>query len=217
MNLEVSYFSESKKILKETNELFGTTPFTVSIDKSHIQPIGANLYITILDESSFRLTASQKRVSFYNYVDNQIVSEDNVLEIDTICKFNEPINNRMLRFSVALNKDFPVKRSEAKYHYYFKFNHLDYLAKGYLKQLQIEKASPLASIINVKFSENNLNKTITFLNRYLSSFLEENLAKKNNMASKTVNFIACQIRVCPEKLQVSKSGYGSQFSGSACL
>ena len=94
------------------------TPFTVSIDKSHIQPIGANIYITILDESSFRLTASQKKVSFYNYVDNQIVSEDNVLEIDTICKFNEPISNRMLRFSVALNKDFPAQNSKTKHRYY---------------------------------------------------------------------------------------------------
>ena len=205
MNLEVSYFSESKKILKETSELFGTTPFTVSIDKSHIQPIGANFYITILDESSFRLTGSQKKVSFYNYVDNQIISEDNVLEIDTICKFNEPISNRMLRFSVALNKDFPVKSATAKNRYYFRFNHLDYLAKGFLKQLEIEKASPLASIINVKFSEKNLDKTITFLNRYLGSFLEENLAKKNNMASKTVNFIDSQVSDMADSLVRSES------------
>jgi tyrosine-protein kinase Etk/Wzc len=205
MNLEVSYFSESKKILKQTSELFGTTPFTVSIDKSHIQPIDANIYITILDDSSFRLTGSHKKVSFYNYVDNQIVSEDNVLEIDTICKFNEPISNRMLRFSVALNKDFPVRNSKTKHSYYFKFNHLDYLAKGYLKRLKIEKASPLASIINVRFSENNIDKTITFLNRYLGSFLEENLAKKNNMASKTVNFIDSQVSDMADSLVRSES------------
>ena len=79
-----------------------------------------------------------------------------------------PISNKMFRFSVALNKDYPRQEPDDKYQYYFKFNHLDYLAKGYLEKLEIEKASPLASIINIKFSENNLEKTITFLNRYLN-------------------------------------------------
>ncbi len=77
--------------------------------------------------------------------------------------------------------------------------------KTYLKKLEIEKASPLASIINIRFSESNLEKTITFLNRYLNSFLEENLAKKNNMASKTVSFIDSQISDISDSLVISES------------
>jgi len=217
MNLEVTYFSEYKKIFKQTSELFGTTPFTISIDKSHIQPIDAKIYITILDESSFRMTASQNKVSFYNYVDNQIISEDNVIEIDTICKFNAPISNKTLRFSVSLNKDYPRPKSGGKYQYYFKFNHLDYLAKGYLKKLEIGKASPLASIINIKFSASNLDKTITFLNRYLNSFLEENLAKKNNMASKTVSFIDSQITDMADSLVRSESALKNYRSANQVM
>jgi len=217
MNLEVTYFSEYKKIFKQTSELFGTTPFTISIDKSHIQPIDAKIYITILDESSFRMTASQNKVSFYNYVDNQIVSEDNLIEIDTICKFNAPISNKTLRFSVSLNKDYPKPKSGSKYQYYFKFNHLDYLAKGYLKKLEIAKASPLASIINIKFSASNLDKTITFLNRYLNSFLEENLAKKNNMASKTVSFIDSQITDMADSLVRSESALKNYKSANQVM
>jgi tyrosine-protein kinase Etk/Wzc len=205
MNLEVSYFTEQKKFLRQTSELFGNSPFTVSIDKSHIQPIDAKIYITILDESSFRLSVSEKNVSLYNYVDNQIISEDNTVEIDTICKFNETISNRMLRLSVSLNKEALIQNPKVKYQYYFKLNHLDFLAKDYLKKLEIEKASPLASIINIKFSESNLEKTITFLNRYLTSFLEENLAKKNNMASKTVSFIDSQISDISDSLVRSES------------
>ena len=123
----------------------------------------------------------------------------------------------MLRFSVALNKDFPVKSAATKNRYYFKFNHLDYLAKSYLKQLEIEKASPLASIINVRFSENNLDKTITFLNRYLSSFLEGNLAKKNNMASKTVNFIDSQVSDMADSLVRSESALKNYRSANQVM
>ena len=204
MNLEVSYFTEFEKILTRTNELFGTTPFTVAIDKSHIQPINAKIYLTILDDASYRLSISQKKVSFYNYVDNQIISEDNVVEFDSICKFNDLISNKFFRFSIAVNKSFP-RQDASEFRYYFKLNHLDLLAKQFLKQLEIEKASPLASIINVKFSENNLEKTIIFLNRYLSTFLEENLAKKNNMAAKTVSFIDSQISDISDSLSISES------------
>ncbi len=119
----------TKKYLSSQTELFSTSPFTVSIDKSHIQPIDAKIYISILDESSFRLTVSQKKVSLYNYVDNHIVSEDNTVEVDTICKFNETISNRTLRLSVSLNKEFLNQNPKIKYQYYFKLNHLDYLAK----------------------------------------------------------------------------------------
>ena len=205
MNLEVSYFGEIKRGLKQNMEFYGNSPFTVSLDKSHIQPIGAKMYLTILDESSYRLTVSEKNVSFYNYVDNQIISEDNVVELDTICKFNETINNKTFRFSVSLNKEYLNQNPKVKYRYYFNFNHLDFLAKDFLKKLEIEKASPLASIINIRFSESNLEKTITFLNRYLSSFLEENLDKKNNMASKTVSFIDSQISDISDSLVISES------------
>lgn len=205
MNLEVSYYCENKKVLKQTDELYGNVPFTVSLDKSHIQPIDVKFFITLLDDSSFRLTMSGKKVSFYNYLDNVITSRNNSIEIDTICKFNETLSNRMFRFSVSVNKDFLGQGTKSKCQYYFKFNHLDFLAKGYLQDLEIEKASPLASIINIKFSASNLDKTITFLNRYLNSFLDENRDKKNNVARSTVNFIDSQISEISDSLVQSES------------
>ncbi|MFZ0281700.1 MAG: GNVR domain-containing protein, partial [Bacteroidales bacterium] len=205
MNLEVSYFREHKKIIKQTEELFGTSPFSVVIDKSHIQPIDADIYVSILDESSYRLTVSQKKISFYNYVDNLIVSADNTVEVDTICKFNETVSNRIFKFSVSLDKEYINPNQKINYTYYFRLNHLDYLAKGFLRKLEIEKASPLASIINVKFTETNLDKTITFLNRYLTSFLDENLNKKNTVARSTVNFIDSQISEISDSLVLSES------------
>ncbi len=217
MNLEVSYFREHKKVLTQTEELFPTSPFSVVIDKSHVQPIDAKIYVSILDESSYRLTISQKKVSFYNYVDNEIVSEDNTLEVDTICKFNETVSNRELKFSISLNRENLNPNSKIKYSYYFKLNHLDFLAKGFLKNLEVEKASPLASIINVKFTATNLDKTITFLNRYLTSFLDENLDKKNTVARSTVNFIDSQISEISDSLVLSESALRNYKSANQVM
>ncbi|MGB8489469.1 MAG: polysaccharide biosynthesis tyrosine autokinase [Bacteroidales bacterium] len=217
MNLETSYFRESKDFLKQSSELYGNSPFTVSIDKSHSQPIDAKIYISILDETSFRLSVSQNKVSYYNYVDNQVVSEKNTIKFDTICKFNETVSNRLFRFSLSLNREYFNAASAAKYTYYFKFNHLDYLAKGYLKSLEVEKASPLASIIKIKFGGSNLDKTITFLNRYLASFLDQNLQKKNSVALSTVKFIDGQISEISDSLVLSESALRNYRSANQVM
>ena len=60
MNFEVSYFREKSKILKRTDELYGQVPFLVTLDKSHIQPIEAKLFINILDASTKRRVKSTK-------------------------------------------------------------------------------------------------------------------------------------------------------------
>lgn len=205
MNLEVSYFREEQKFIKQTAELFENAPFKIAIDKSHIQPIDAKIYITILDESTYKLSISEDDVSLYNYVDNQIVSEGNAVKVDTVCKFSETIQNRAFKFSASLNKNYVVRKNDNRYRYYIKFNHLDILSKKYLKSLDITKVSPLASIISIKFNENNLQKTIKFLNQYLNSFLEENLSKKNKIALSTVNFIDSQISEISDSLSHSES------------
>jgi hypothetical protein len=105
LNLEIGYFTESKNLLGQVKQIYPIAPYTVNLDKSHIQPINAKFHIEILDENSFRLRSSEKDVSMYNYVDNQVASEHNVLETDTICKFNETISNKNYKFSVSLNKE----------------------------------------------------------------------------------------------------------------
>jgi tyrosine-protein kinase Etk/Wzc len=217
MNFEVSYFMEKHMILKQISELYGSSPFSVTIDKSHIQPIEANFYITIIDESAFRLTALQKKVDCYNYLDNLITSENNFLKVDTICKFNETINNKLFKFSVSYNKDYQLEKSRFKVSYFFKLRHLDYLAKDFLESLTVEKASPLASILKIQFQGQNPEKTIAFLNKYLNSFLEENLAKKNKMAVSTVKFIDSQISEISDSLSVSESALKNYRSNNQVM
>ena len=99
MNLEIGYYSEKSKILKKSHQLYNSSPFTVNIDKSHVQPINVRIYIKIIDDNTYRIRSSDDDVTLYNYVDNLIVSEHNTLNIDTICKFNETISNAYYKFS----------------------------------------------------------------------------------------------------------------------
>lgn len=124
LNLEIGYFSESKSLLGPTKQIYPVAPFTVIIDKSHIQPINSRFYVDILNENSFRLRISEKDISLYNYVDNQVVSEHKAIEKDTICKFNETISNKNFKFSVSLNKEHYDAKAKEENHYFFELYHL---------------------------------------------------------------------------------------------
>jgi capsular exopolysaccharide synthesis family protein len=209
LKLEIGYFVDSKKLLiKQSTEIYLTSPFVVSIDKSHLQPIDAKFYITILDGSTFRLTASKKKTFLYDYINNEIAAEKLTLNVDTICRFNETITNRYFKFSVSLNNEYLSKSNDEKKdkdNYYFVLYHPEALAKLYLKSLEVQPLSYMASIIKVQFSSNNLKKSLNFLNRFIDSFLEENLAKKNKIALSTINFIDNQISEMSDSLVQSQS------------
>ena len=205
LNLEVGYFAGNKGLFQKPVQIYLGNPYTVSIDKSHIQPINTKFRIDILDENSYRITASEDEVSFYNYIDNAIVSSKNTVGIDTICRFNETISAYNLKFSVALNREYynPVTDNERES--YFEFYHLDYLTRSYLKRLKIEPVSIRSSLINIFFHGENKRLTIDFLNKYIQSYLDENLSKKNKIAYNTIDFIDSQISDISDSLSLSES------------
>jgi tyrosine-protein kinase Etk/Wzc len=205
MNLEVGYFTGNNNLFQKPGQVYLGIPYTVSIDKSHIQPINSKFHVYIIDDQKYRLTASEDEISYYNYVDNAIVSEKNILEVDTICKFNETISAYNYKFSISLNKSFynPVASKEGDS--YFEFYHLDYLTKTYLKRLKVEPVSIKSSLINIFFQGENRNLTIDFLNHYIQSYLDENLSKKNKIAVNTINFIDSQLSEISDSLSKSES------------
>ena len=205
MNLGVGYFNQRDNIFGQTQQIYPRSPFSVSIDKSHIQPVNAKFHIDILDRNSFRLTSSEDEISLYNYVDNIIVSEKNILKIDTICKFNETISNNKFRFAVSLSNEYTFNKKEEEGLYYFEFYHLEDLSKQYLENIEVKPVSIRSSLLNVRFQGKNLNLTIDFLNRYLETFLDDNLSKKNKISNNAIIFIDSQISEISDSLVKSES------------
>jgi tyrosine-protein kinase Etk/Wzc len=205
LNLEVGYFMEKFGLFKQPHEIYLESPFLVNIDKSHNQSINAKFYLTLLNDSTFRLTCNADEVFVYNYIDNKIISDKNTLKIDTICNFNKTISNKFYRFVVSHNKDANRELSSLKGSFYFEFYNLDYLAKQYLRTLEIGPISSMSSIINIRFTGENMNKILTFLNNYVDAYFNENLEKKNKIARSTINFIDSQISEISDSLNISES------------
>ncbi|MRS05414.1 hypothetical protein EG832_19700, partial [bacterium] len=204
LNLEIGYFTGKNNLFQKPSQVYLGNPFTVIIDKSHIQPINTKFNVDILDEFSYRLVASEDEAAYYNYIDNAVVSDKNTVKIDTICRFNETISSFNFKFSITLNKEFfnPVRAKETES--YFELYHLDYLTRSYLKRLKVEPVSIRSSLITVFFNGENKRLTIDFLNNYIQSYLDDNLSKKNKIAVNTINFIDSQISEISDSLSISE-------------
>lgn len=205
LNLEVGYFVQKNNLFNQTTEVYQESPFSVNIDKSHVQSIGAKFQISILNDSTFRLTVKEDEANLYNYIDNQVVIEDISLGIDTICRFNNTISNKNFKFSVSLHKEHLPKKKMASEQYFFEFYHLDFLTKQYLENISISSISPMSSIISVKYTGENLGKSIFFLNKYIELYIKQNLDEKNKIAKSTINFIDSQISNISDSLVKSES------------
>jgi capsular exopolysaccharide synthesis family protein len=205
LNLEIGYYAGRNSLFDKPSQVYLGNPYTVIIDKSHIQPINTKFNIDILDEQSYRLTASDDESAYYNFIDNAVVSDRNIVKIDTICRFNETISAYNYKFSVALNREVYNPKRAADMDFYFEFYHLDYLTKAYLKKLKVEPVSVRSSLISIFFNGENKRLTIDFLNNYIQSYLDENLIKKNKIAKNTINFIDSQISEISDSLTISES------------
>ena len=205
MGLEIGYYKEYDNIIGQIHQVYQNSQYTVSIDKSHVQPTNARFYITIINDSTYRLTVSEDNVSFYNYLDNEIISSGNMLKLDTLSRFNKTINSPYFKFSIALNKSSynPSPGKDEKS--YFRFHHIDNITKQYLGRLAIEPVSMRSTLINAYFQGENRALTVDFLNMYLQTYLDYNLSKKNKIALNTVNFIDSQLSEISDSLLLSES------------
>ena len=205
LNLEIGYFAGENSLFGKPSQVYLGNPYIVSIDKSHIQPINTKFHINILDDQTYRLTASEDEASYYNYIDNAIVSDKNLVKLDTICRFNETISAYNLKFSVAINRESYSPERIEDMDFYFEFYHLDYLTRAYLKRLKVEPVSIRSSLISIFFNGENKRLTIDFLNNFIQSYLDDNLAKKNRIANNTITFIDSQISEISDSLSISET------------
>jgi capsular exopolysaccharide synthesis family protein len=204
MNLEVGYFTKKENLLGHEHQIYPDPPFHVAIDKSHIQPIDGKFNFYFIDSNTYRITMNEDEISLFNYIDNDIVKEKNIIKIDTVCKFNETVSNRYFRFVISLVNPRAFK-GPGKKDYYFTFYDIDGLARSYLDNIVVKPVTVRSSLINIALRGRNLNLTIDFLNNYVQTFLDDNLSKKNAMSLNSVNFIDSQISRTSDSLNVSES------------
>ncbi len=213
LGLEISYFSEENaffgntsqgSFLNTSKEFYKEAPYQVLMDKSQTQPLYMKFYVTFMPDNKFRLQAEGKDVILFNYVDNNVVGQIPKYKIDKVFQFGEPISDKYFNFKISIkeNADAELFKNKALFFY---FNHPEYLTLEYQSKLEIEPVSPTASLLDISIKGGHPEKITDFLINYTNGYLDQNLKKKNNYASTTVQFIDNQISNVADSLNVAQS------------
>ena len=202
LNLNASYYIEEGLV---TREIYKNTPYIVLIDPEFSQPVELMFEVQVLSNDRFRLAAKSKEpVYLINFGKNEIVGT--LPEIDFVqdFAFGEDIQLNEIKFKVLLNGNFnPDAFSKRKL--FFKFNNLERLTYEYQGALSVERVSPQASLVNLEIKGGSPILVTDFLNKLAEVYLDQNLAKKNRVATRTIKFIDDQISEIADSLGYTAS------------
>ncbi len=187
LDFDVTYIVEDNFVNKE---LYHDNPFEVIFDTSHLQPVNVKFQIEILSEKQFTLRVQGKDVDLYDYsAPDELVKEleqKEDIEIDKVYSFGEMIEDKAYRFKVVLTDHFD--NEESLKNYFFSFNKYESLTKNF-RNFEVEPIDEQASILKITSKTNNKKKAVAFLNTLTRVYLEQNLEKKNQVATNTIKFI----------------------------
>ncbi len=210
LNMEVSYFTEEPMFpidilpFKTVVELYDNTPLQVIMDQTHLQPVDLNFYVDVINDSTYKITASGADIPIYNYITNNIVDYKDSIAFQGIYQFGETVIEPEYSFSVHLKENYLPARYKDK-ELFFRFNNINGLTAQYQARVGVATTSTTSSVVIVSLTGSNAKKITDFLNALTEVYLEQNLEKKNKIAYNTVKFIDSRISDIADSLMFAES------------
>ncbi len=201
VNQEVSYFIRENLQLVE---IYRTSPFIVVFDKNHPQIVDAVFKIEIEENNIFTITAKHKEASLYSFVENKSIDIIDDFKIDKQHSFNDEIRDKNLSFKIMLNKDF-VLDPKHKNIYYFKISSLQSLTSYYKDRIKIDPVSLQATAVNITIEDKTPEKLLDFTRELVTTCINNNLEKKNNITRNTIAYIDGQLSQIHDSLKLSEN------------
>jgi tyrosine-protein kinase Etk/Wzc len=175
LDFNISYFH---KDFFQTNEIYKKSPFEVIPDTSKIKLPNLDFSVRFISKDQFELT---------------VINTDKI-EYTNTHKFFEKIEHPDFSFTLIPNeKNISQQYGYVNNEFLFKIRTTKSLASFYQGKIQFERVSQGSSIVDVSIIENNIDKGVDFLNKLSQNAVNYTLQKKNQIATKTIDFIEGQL------------------------
>mgnify|MGYP000067649117 FL=1 len=199
LNLGISYYQHG---FLQTNELFGTSPFEIEVDSSHIQLTGINFEIISFNNEEFTLSVSASDLYPYNILSERLEKSLTAdIDIEKKYAFNSVIETEFFSFKVNKSVHFNLEKIIASEKYFsFKFHQIDKLANKLIEEVIINPINKETSILKLNLRERNPRKSIRILNKITEIYIRGGLNEKNLMAINTIHFIDDQLTIIQDSL-----------------
>jgi capsular exopolysaccharide synthesis family protein len=184
LDFEVSYYAKGKYIWEE---VYKRVPFIVRVDTGHSQMKGTRFDLRFTGKDKFQVWS--ENIGAFKKPRNY--------------RFGETISGKEYSFAIIL-KDSINPLDYSGQDYGFKINDLSQLTSEYRNKTNISPDKG-TSVIIISSSGANKEKEKDYLNELTRMFLTTNLEKKNQMLTRTIEFIDRQLRQIGVELDSAES------------
>lgn len=167
-------------------------PFQVSFLPDHPQPLNVRFRITFVDDKYFQLEADGKDVVFYNYGTEEVIYQKDRWSIKKNTTLGELIETADAAFIIKSvpERNIPVRKFIP---YGFDFSTVSSISSGYKKTLVFKVVDRLATVIEISLKSESIKKGTDVINELMKVYSDQNLARKNHIASITIDYIEKQL------------------------
>jgi tyrosine-protein kinase Etk/Wzc len=191
-DFEVTYF---KKELIGKREIYNESPFIISFDRSHTQPLGVLFTVTVQSKGKLNISAEaiNETVENYDYLTEKVKSTASSFNFKKDVEYGIPLQGENYLFSVLPREGALQPVNGSSQTYFFLFNNIQGLISTWRSRLVITPMKASASMVELSINTDCPSKAITFLDTHLETYRQRTLDKKNQFAIKTIEFIDKQL------------------------
>ena len=193
----IDYLQETKYF---TQDVYGSTPFEIKIDKNQNQVLGTPINVTFLSNSEFEISIkfASNAVQVTNYFDNaKSIVQVNSLDFVKRFKIGQPISLPFLNGVIVL-KGKPFNYSKSKYQ--IQFNNFDDVVEKY-KNIKVGFDEKAASVLKLSLEGTNKARIVDYLNATVKMLIKRQLENKNLFAENTIRFIDTTLAIMEGNLK----------------
>ncbi|RLD74715.1 MAG: hypothetical protein DRI87_00130 [Bacteroidetes bacterium] len=199
LDFDINYYSVGRV---KSREIYKESPFEVIWDYEHPQLIYADFLLEILPDGKLLIKVEDEHAAIFDFLNSEIVTYVTNLSFSKEAAYNEVIKTDYFSFIIK------PKRERNKIEtatYKFRFNIRSDLLKQYKNDLSVNMLSQETSIIELSLKTLNVAKGIDFLNTLVAVYQAYTLERKNENASRTINFISTQLQTVSDSLGISEN------------
>ena len=191
----VEYFRAGR--LKDT-EIYHATPFIVEFDSLHPQLLNVPVYISCGAGGKVTIEINTEGSNTYIFKTERYAGNTGRLDYKTTVNWDEKIVTPFFSFKLKKLNDAVCEEGSK---YFFRFRSLNQIANAFRSRLGVSSYSEGSSIMNISVSGTSPGKLVKFLDKLCIVIMENSLERKNDMATRTINFISKQLEKISDTLQ----------------
>jgi tyrosine-protein kinase Etk/Wzc len=179
-------------------DAYQNVPFKITFLKNHPQPLNTKFRLTFLNDNYFMVEADSKKVVFYNFESDQVAYLKDKWKFQMNGKIGELIETGDIAFIV--NPDTTKRINKTGSTYGFDFNTITSLSNGIKSSLGFNVVDKMATVIEIDLKSKSLTKGINIVNELMNVYSDQNLERKNHIATITIDYIEKQLNDISDSL-----------------